>query len=499
MKRRNFLIGASAVGAAGLAYHYTGSDAALSSTEIGTRKPLVMPPLIDATETKTFEITAQSGLTEFFSGLKAPSIGFNQNYLGPVVRIANGNLQPTVKNELSWPVSSHWHGLIVPGMHDGGPHVAVATGQSWSPEMTINQAPCTAFFHTHIHGRTGHDVYHGLVGALHVTDGLDAERGLPNTYGVDDLTLVLQDRRFSKDGQLVYASSMMDVMHGMTGEQMLVNGQVEPVAVVPKSVVRLRLINGSNARIYSLFMSDNRPINLIATDGGYVHKTLEIDRLRLSPGERAEILIDFTDGRDVTLLSDGDPNQGMGGMMGRARNMLDSITGFRQFPILPFTVDDRLERSVAKVASAPGEALPDPDSAEVVRTRSFVLNMGMGMGMGGGMMRQGSSAFGINEKPFDMNVINERAQLGTTEKWIVETTMLAHPFHVHGVHYQVLSENGAAPRPESLGWKDTVVVDGKTELLVRFTQPASDDNPFMYHCHILEHEDGGMMGQFTVG
>lgn len=112
----------------------------------------------------------------------------------------------------------------------------------------------------------------------------------------------------------------------------------------------------------------------------------------------------------------------------------------------------------------------------------------------GGMM----GGIAINGEPFRMNVINERIRLGDTEKWVVSTNMLAHPFHIHGVLYQVIRENGRSPLPESSGWKDTVVVDSETELLVRFTKPATEETPFMYHCHILEHEDEGMMGQFTV-
>ena len=487
-------MGAASLGAVGGGYRLLGSAAGLSASEISSRKPLAMPPLIDTTKTGAFTVKAQSGTTSFVGGRPTPTIGFNQPYLGPVVRVAKGGIQPTVQNKLSWPVSTHWHGLVVPGEHDGGPHIAVRPGREWSPDMEIAQVPCTAFFHTHVHGRTASDVYSGLAGALHVVDGRDSERGLPETYGLDDLTLLLQDRRFSQDGALVYANSMMDMMHGMTGDRMVINGQLEPVAVVPKSIVRLRLINGSNARIFSLFFSDGRPMHLIATDGGYLPETVSIDRLRLSPGERAEVLVDFSDAQNVTLVSDGDPNEGMGGMMGHARSVLDRATGLREFAVLPFTVDERLERPISGISEKPGGSVPRIAETDVTQTRRFTLNMGMG----GRMMRGGGGVFAINNQPFDMNIMNERIKLGATEKWIVRNDMLAHPFHIHGVQFQVLSENGNSPRLESQGWKDTVVVDSEVELLVKFTQPASVDAPFMYHCHILEHEDGGMMGQFTV-
>lgn len=500
IKRRNLLAGGAALAVSGALYAWADGRFTSQATDAANRPVLQFPPLIDTVDTGRFLVTAQSGTTSFFPGHQAETIGFNQAYLGPVVRIRNGALRPRVENGLSWPVSAHWHGLVVPGNHDGGPHLPVKPGEVWSPDMEIGQRPCTAFFHTHIHGRTARDVYAGLAGVLHVADGLDRERGLPDTYGVDDLTLLLQDRRFSSDGQLVYANSMMDIMHGMTGDTILVNGQVGSVAAVPKAVVRLRLINGSNARIYSLFSSDDRPIHLIATDGGYLPAPVQLETLRLGPGERAEILVDFSDGHGMSLMSEGDPNAGMGGMMGRTRSLLDDITGARRFEVLPLVVDERLAAKVTRIPDVLGGGQPDLTAAKVSKLRNFSLDMGMGGGMmGSGRMGRGMmGGMAINGQPFDMRTINERVRLGDTEKWVISTSMLAHPFHVHGVSFQVISENGREPRPESLGWKDTVVVDSQTELLVQFTQPASEETPFMYHCHILEHEDAGMMGQFTV-
>lgn len=496
--RRNVLVSAAALAAGGAAYLALGGRPYFSPTDIATRRRLSMPPLMDATETGTFDLTSQSGTTEFFAGRSAETIGFNQPFLGPVVRMMKGPLRPTVVNGLSWPISAHWHGLLVPGIHDGGPHLAIRPGKSWTPDMQISQEPCTAFFHTHVHGRTARDVYAGLVGAIHVVDGKDAERALPTDYGVDDLTLILQDRRFSDSGEFEYANSMMDIRHGMTGDTILVNGQARAVAVVPKAIVRLRLINGSNARIYRLFCDDKRPMHLIATDGGFLPAPTSVEELRLSPGERAEVLIDFSDGSDMTLASGGDPNEGMGAMMGRAREMLEQISGARQFPVLPFVVDDRLATRITSIPDELGGTLPDLHTLAPTAVRRFSLDMGMGMGMG--MMGGGATQqFAINGRPFDMDRIDQRIKLGSTERWIISSDMLVHPFHVHGASFQTVSENGGSPRPESRGWKDTVVIDRETELLIRFDHPAAEESPFMYHCHILEHEDGGMMGQFTVG
>jgi FtsP/CotA-like multicopper oxidase with cupredoxin domain len=367
------------------------------------------------------------------------------------------------------------------------------------PQMQINQQPATAFYHTHIHGRTASDVYAGLGGIIHVSDNRDEDRAIPSEYGVDDLTMVIQDRRFTSRGQLSYDLSMMDAMHGFTADTILVNGQVNAVASVPKGIVRLRLINGSNARIYTLSADDDLSLHLIATDGGYLNKPRSIDTLRLSPGERAELLVDFGNGNTMTMISAGDPNTGPGGMMGRVRGMIDNVVD-RSFVVMPFVVDDRLPVRFTAVPDQINGDEPDLENQEVaVRQFSLDMNTGSGGMMGGGMMGGGMmSNMGINGQSFEMSRMDLKVKLGTVEKWIVSTSMLAHPFHIHGVAFQVLRENSGQPKPESIGWKDTVVVDSVTEMLVKFEMPASQDNPFMYHCHILEHEDRGMMGQFTV-
>ena len=508
MRRRDFL----AAGTAALLSGTMSVPSALAQTGASGRPGLAMPPVLDATETGRVDLTAQYGSTAFFEGAATRTIGYNQGYLGPVIRMTRGGLGAQLRNELDVPVTVHWHGLLVPGEHDGGPHAAVRSGASWSADMQIDQPPATAFYHTHAHGRTASDVYAGLAGVIHLTDGRDDDRGLPSIYGVDDLTLVLQDRRFDAAGRMTYDLSMMDVMHGFVGEVMIINGQIDAIAAAPKGVTRLRLVNGSNARIYTLFMSDDRPMHLIATDGGFLDAPIALETLVLSPGERAEVLVDFGDGRSVALMSGGDPNQGPMGMMGRMRGVINRVTD-RSFTVLDFAVDDTLPARIDTVPGALDGAMPDLDGTNV-QTRRVSLDMGMGpdgmMGpgrMGGGMMdgrgfggpmMGGMGVFGINGQPFDMDRIDFEVSLGTTERWIVESPMLAHPFHIHGAMFQVVREDGGAPRSEHHGWKDTVPVTGQTELLARFDRPAPVDFPFVFHCHILEHEDRGMMGQMTV-
>lgn len=500
MNRRHFLLASTGLAALGTGFLVRPPGEFLSARDLPGRRRLQMPARLDTRASGRLELTAMEGRSNFLGHGETLTTGFNQSYLGPTIIMREGPLGANVRNTLNRAVTAHWHGLLVPGEHDGGPHLPIPQGEFWKPDLEIAQPPSTAWYHTHIHGATAQQVYSGLAGVIQLTDGRDDQRGLPSDYGVDDLTLVLQDRRFDGSGRMVYDVDMMDVMHGFTGDTMMVNGQVDTVAAVPKGIVRLRLVNGSNARIYRLYFDDGRPMHLVATDGGYLDTPVVLERLRLAPGERAELLVDFSDGAMPVLMSDGDPNQGPGGMMGRIRGLVDTIID-RSFPVLPFVQDDSLPVRITRLPEALGGPMPNLAGPRTA-ARRFSLDMGAGGMMGRGMMgRRGRGmmgGFAINGRPFDMQRIDLEIARGSVERWIVSTSMLAHPFHIHGALFQVVSDNGRAPRPENTGWKDTVLVDGTTELLVRFDMPASRETPFMYHCHILEHEDAGMMGQFAV-
>ena len=467
MKRRQFLTSSTAaLATAGALSHWPSLAFAQKQTPVVR---LTMPPLLDTRTTGRLSLQAQLGSRSFLGGVATPTAGFNQDYLGPTLILKNGDLAAEVTNALRAPVSAHWHGLLVPGEHDGGPHLPIAPGKSWQPEMHIAQDPATAWYHSHIHERTAEQVYFGLAGVIHLTDGDDDARGLPSAYGVDDLTLVLQDRRFDDAGRMVYNPSMMDVMHGFAGNYLLVNGQAGATAVVPQGIVRLRLLNGSNARVYTLFFGDTRPMHLVATDGGFLPAPIALDTLSLAPGERAEVLVDMSNGGAPVLISD--PAQPYG--------------------VLQFEIDAAQRARITRLPDKLDGVLEDFAGTEV-EARDVSLDMGMG-----GMM-MGGGGFAINGRPYDMARIDFAVAHGTVERWHIRSTMVAHPFHVHGVRFRVLSENGASPRPENTGWKDTLLVPGEAEIIARFDQPARQETPYMFHCHILEHEDAGMMGQFTV-
>lgn len=509
MNRRQFLSLSTASLAAASAGAFAWSTRRVAAQ--GTQRRLAMPPLVDTRSTGRLDLSAQAGRTSIRGGPPAFTAGFNQGFLGPTIVMRNGLLAASVRNTLPETVTVHWHGLLVPGRHDGSPYSPIMPGANWVLDMDIAQRPTTAWYHSHAHGATARHVYSGLAGVIHHTDGRDDQRGLPTSYGVDDLTLIVQDRRFDAAGRMIYNPDSSDILNGFHGERILVNGQFDTVAAVPRGIVRLRLLNGSNARFYSFHFNDRRPLHLIATDGGFLPRPVELTYLRLAPGERAEVLVDFSEGPPPILMS--------------ARGLT--------IRVLEFAI---AEGEVARIRRLPGELgaeAPSLPQGEIA-VRRIALNMGgssagslaasaaeaahgghgghagasgpagqpqfLGAGEDGRLMGVAMNDFGINGRPFSMDRIDFEVRQGSYERWVIAGggAGVEHPFHIHGVHFRVLSVGGAPPGPEDSGWKDTVVVAGQTEIVLRFDHHAGREAPYMCHCHILEHEDSGMMGQFTV-
>ena len=495
--RRSFLAGAGVIGAGAFTSYYADWTAADAAAE---RQPLRMPPLIDARkEGNAVALRVQAGTTEFFPGRASASLGYSGSYLGPSIRVYQwDDVEIAVTNTLNEDTTVHWHGLLIPAELDGGPHRIITAGNVWRPVLPIRQPAATLFYHSHVHGRTGVQVYSGLAGLLLVTDEAERALALPSEYGVDDLPVVIQDRQF-EDGLMVVPQGMMTMMQGRRGNTILSNGTPNATARVPNRLVRLRLVNGSNARIYDLSFSDNRTFHWIASEGGLLDRPISVSSLTLAPGERAEVLVDFSNGQAVSLKTAPDTNMPM--MMGplaKARNFAKEILGGQGETVLQFDPVGG-HGAPSKIPERVVER-PRADPSKANTRRRFVLNMGMGgMGMGG-MMGGGTDSGGgmvINGRPFDMNRIDEKVRLGDTEIWEVSGEMMFHPFHIHGVQFEVLSRNGGKPILRDAGTRDTVVIREPVELLVHFNQPA-EIAPFMYHCHILEHEDNGMMGQFRT-
>ena len=465
-----------------------------------TSPNLPIPALIDGTQGEPIDLQIRSGEWSFKPGVKTPTLGINQDYLGPTIRTRqNSELNLHYRNTLTEGVAIHGHGLHVPGDVDGGPQLEIAPGDQWQPSLSIVQPAATCWYHSHTHGKTGHQVYRGLAGMIIIDDEMTDEVDLPRRYGIDDLPVIIQDRTFDAEGRLVY--SLNDAGEdGWLGETVVINGAIAPVVNVPAGKVRLRILNGANARFYIVAFADNRSFYKIASDGGLLTAPVPLTTMEMSPGERCEIIVDLSDGNSAELLTlfedefDDDEE-------GIVSNLLDllgrSSTPLPQ-PSLTLKVDSTLP--------AHTEPLPEqlatiarPRESEITRTRDFVLAMEGGGGHGA---HEGQAAMDmtINGAAMDMNVINEQVQRGVWERWRIRSDQGAHPFHVHGCSFLIEQMEGTVAPPDQRGWKDVVVLDDDdwSEIVVRFDHPATKQYPYMYHCHILEHEDRGMMGQFTV-
>lgn len=499
--RRTVLRGMLATGAgAGLGAML--APRALRADSAPTVRALAVPPIeagrIDG-DRRVYDLVLQAGRTEFFPGRFTPTLGVNGTFLGPTLRCKVGdNVAINVRNALEFDSTLHWHGLHVPAAADGGPHQVISPGATWSPAFAMKQKAGLFWYHSHMMERTGAQVNAGLAGLILVEDAESSALDLPSSYGIDDIPLLIQDRRFRADGRFDYVSSMPDRMMGFKGDVILVNGTVAPVLDLRRRWTRLRLVNGSNARIYNIARSDGRAMVQIGTDGSLLESPVERRSVRLSPGERAEVLLNVVPDSVLELVSlpdrAGGRGSGMMGMMGGAGN--DETFTVLRLRAGELQADNlRLPQRLIDV--------PSWEARKADRTRTFVLEMGMRGMMGGGMGRggMGMMAMTINGRAMDMARIDVRVPLGATEIWAIRNaTPISHPFHIHDIQFRVLDRDGVPAAPHERGLKDTVLVDpGETvRVITQFTDYADTRNPYMYHCHILEHEDAGMMGQFLV-
>ena len=431
------------------------------------------------------------------------------SYLGPVIRLRRGQrVRVRFVNQLAEDSIIHWHGLDVPENADGHPRLAVGHGREHVYEFEVTNRAGTYWYHPHPHMRTGAQVYGGLAGLLLVRDEEEDALALPAEEA--ELLCVLQDRRFDERNQLVFhGGSMMEMMDGFLGDRALVNGRPQPTTEVDAAWHRVRLLNGSNARIYKLAWSRDVPFVVIGGDGGLLETPLRQRTLTLAPGQRADFLLDLTElaaGAELHLesLAFAEADAGLGGGMGmrggrgmgmmRGRSAVPNGAPLRLMTLRArdrkgraFRIPERLSSYDATWASSSG-----------VTPRRVALTFQHMQWLLGG-------------RTFEMAGVapEETVAAGSTQIWELanQTNPMgmeaAHPIHLHGRQFRVLDRSGGrvgnALREGIVdaGWRDTVLVlPGET---VR-TQVTFTRHPglYLYHCHILEHEDMGMMRNFRV-
>ena len=468
----------------------------LGSAFVSAQNLLTIPDTLSGTE---IQLNIQNGSKQIFSGNITQTMGINGPILAPTIILnKHQNVTMRVKNNLSDTTTIHWHGMHVAPQNDGGPHTTILPGKEWSPSFEVLDHASTHWYHPHLHYKTYDQVQMGIAGFIIVRDSLEAAINLPRKYGVDDFPIAIQSKGIDANNQIITAHTALD-------STVLINGTYKPFLNAPKQVIRLRLLNGSPERVYNIGFSNNQSFYQIGGDGGLLSAPVALTRLLIAPGERAEILINLADvaGSSIQLMNYGteipnarygaaQPGMGAGQTIpGYTSNPLNGAN----FSLLNIQIGSATSNPVTSIPSSLIAHNPWP-AASAQATRNLVF---MSMNMGPGAI---NGPFTINDAHFDMDVINFKVPFNNIEIWELRNqTPIAHPFHIHNVSFYILDINGAAPPANMRGRKDVVLVpggNGVVRFITKFEDFFNDTLPYMYHCHMLTHEDDGMMGQFVV-
>lgn len=457
-----------------------------SSRNTRPYQKLWIPPVLGG---KVIDLSLGQSSKSFWAGAITTTYSYNKTgFWGPTVFLNQGDaVQLRVKNNLTEPTTVHWHGLHLPAVMDGGPHQVIAPGGTWVSSFTVKNNAATYWYHPHPHEMTQKQMTYGAGGLIIVRDPVESRLLLPRTYGVDDIPLVLTSRRFYADDQFSFAGDA-----DKYGDFLFTNGTLDAQTTLPAQLVRLRILNAEIERGYEIGFSDDRVFHLITTDGGLVDKPVPLKRIRLMVGERAEILVNLSGDRQGTSLNlmaynAGQPFGFPGSEPGtRAPN--GSLLNNLDFSIVNIKVGAPTAQRLVKV--------PEVLTRNRFWTESEVKNRRTLR-----ILKAREPNFAFDNQPFDMGTTNHVVKLGDVESWTVSNDRtFGHSFHIHDVQFKIISRSdGPVPEYEQ-GWKDTLYTPSGASVtfIARFDDYASDTDAFMYHCHMANHEDGGLMGQFLV-
>jgi bilirubin oxidase len=419
------------------------------------------------------------------------------------------DLTPTVTNMLDEVTTCHWHGAHVPQFADGGPHQRIQPGETWPPFFQVLDKSATMWYHPHAMDLTYRHVQMGLSGMILVEDPLDGQDDpilsdihdiLPHDYGINDIPLIFQTKRFVRDNAGEIA---IDTGGWYSNDYYyMVNGIVDPVLTVPADMVRVRILNGDSKFAFNLkFVEESGasfPAQMIATDAGYMTRSYELDDILMAPGERTEWLLDLRGQEGETIYVRNNASTKPADVIGDNvdRDLLKIVVGPSAgllSPIIAFPIP-----------LFPSE---QPQLSEVTRERTKAFRRD-NFNINGTLM----SLHNIDSTLMDMMVVNDVVKMDSTELWTIDNqTGNAHPWHIHDIHFWVTSIIDADGMPIDRfdnpqlfdGPKDNVLVQKGWKLTYittfeDFGTEVAPDSSYMYHCHILPHEDEGMMGQFVV-
>ena len=484
-------------------------------------------------------------LNIFSNGAATTTYGYNgMQFWGPTLIMSNGDyVQINVTNDLVDSTTVHWHGFHIPAIMDGGPHQVIPAGTVWSPSFTVLNNAATYWYHPHLHNTTQKQLTYGAGGFIIVKDAVEATLPLPRTYGVDDIPVVFTDRRFLTNvfngvrpgnqfavGQYTQSDGSTS-SYDNYGDFALANGTYNAQIVLPPEFIRLRILNGEIQRGYNLGFSNsvsgsNVVFYVIGNDQGLLNAPVPVTRVQMMVGERVEVLLNLTTnqpGSTVDLLaydheingllqptpgpqagfpgveSEAKPPSGVDGLINGGPQSTENSgwLNHTNFVLLHIIVGTNLTANA--ITNLPATLVTNTYWKKTDATSTNVISVTGGNG--------GTPGFSFNSQAFSSTFDNYTIPLNTTQMWTISGgNVFGHALHIHDVKFYIVSRSGTqvtstgTNAPYESGWKDTVYVP-RTEsvsVIAKFDDFASTTNPFMFHCHFLNHEDGGMMGQFLV-
>ena len=449
---------------------------------------------------------------EILRGKPTTLLAYTLDYYGktlvnPLIRVESGaKLRVRYWNALDETSIVHWHGLKVDTNNDGHPHYAVGAGETYDYQFTVANRAGTYWYHPHPHHLAGKQAYLGLAGFFVVEDAEEIafERALDLRLGATDIPLLIQDKRFDENGALSYAPGGHEHFHGYCGDTPLINLTASACFDCETRAYRFRLVNGSNARIYRLaFLHGDAALgfHVIGADGGLLERAVDARELFLSPGERADVILDLRSagvGERIVFASLPFDAMQFGASAPSAASGQTAVANGAPLELMLIRVAGatRYERTIPDVLS--GVDAPAPEGAG---RRRFKLDQAKGV-------------WRINRASYRMTDTAFSVQRGAKEVWEFHNPAPAmpHPVHIHGFQFRVLDRAGSPAHvrrlatdargvsPAELAWKDSVLLwPGETiRILMDFSHPYVGDQVYMLQCHNLEHETHGMMVNFRV-
>jgi spore coat protein A len=454
-------LGGSALAASSAAGARRSSSLNTVVTPFSVQMPLLktLSPVARTRAADFYRLTSRTARVEILPGVQTEVFGYGGQFPGPIIRARVGRRAVVAHtNNLDMGTAVHLHGGHTPARSDGFPMDVVDPGRTRVYDYPNRQRAATLWYHDHAHHMEAEHVFRGLSGFYLLED--PAEDGLRLPSGQYDVPIHLRDARFADDGSLLFVDDDFE-----NRNTLLANGRPQPYFPVAARKYRLRLLNASNLRTFILHLGTDEEMTQIGSDGGLLGAPTPVRVVILSPGERADIVVDFSRHPIGTQLV-----------------LTDQLAG----PVLRFDVN----RRASDHSRVPAVLRPLPALATPTVTRQITLGLD-----------PRDFTFKINGKTFDPERVDTTIKKGATEVWEVTNLDTAfgipHNFHIHLVQFRVLTRNGQPPAPSEAGWKDTVPLQpGETVRL----QATFADYPgrYVYHCHLIDHSSHGMMATMQI-